>query len=218
MRRMMILILFLTLVLLQGCATTPTGSKEAEVKEFSTPKGDIKVTVDPVNGYTYRNTRYGISFSFSNPKRFSLWAKELEDFPTGKRKDFAGWGPGGIVRIQDSYNIANVYIWVMRRVDQSEMERLIDSWNRDYHNGGRFTVVNLRKYVETLELPNRVTGKRTEYIDMNIDGSHRMFQVAYMEIANNQFLVVKIYNTGTYGDNTKELSALLKSIQFFPPH
>jgi len=212
------LILFLASLLSQGCATTPIGSKEAEVKELSTPSGDIKITLDPVKGYTYRNTKYGISFSFANPKRFSLWAKELEDFPPGKRKDFSGWGPGGIVRIQDSYNIANVYIWVMRRVDQREMERLIDLWNREYHMGGRIAVVNLKKYVETLELANRIIARRTQYIDRNPDGSERMFQVVYLEIPNNQFLVVQIYNTGTYGDNTKELLGLLKSVQFFPPH
>ncbi|MBS3920430.1 MAG: hypothetical protein KG012_16280 [Deltaproteobacteria bacterium] len=222
MRRMFLtsfLILFLaSLLLQQGCATTPTGSKEAEVKEFSTPSGDIKITLDPVKGYTYRNTKYGISFSFANPRRFSFWAKELEDFPTGKRKDFKGWGPGGIVRIHDSYNIANVYIWVMRKVDQSEMERLIDSWNREYHMGGRIAFLNLKKFVETLELPDRVTAKRTQYIDRNPDGSERMFQVAYLEIANNRFLVVQVSNYGTYGDNTKELLGLLKSVQFFPPH
>ncbi len=213
MKKKMILILFLAQVLLQGCSTTPTGSKEAEIKEFSTPSGDIKITLDPAKGYTYRNTKYGISFSFGNPKRFSLLAKELEDFPTGKRKDYSGWGSGGIVRIRDSHNIANVYIWVMRKVDQSEMERLIDSWNREYHMGGRITVVNLKKYVETLELPNRITAKRTQYIDRNPDGSKRMFQVAYVEIPNNRFLVIQASNYGTYGDNTKELLELIKSIQ-----
>lgn len=221
MRRMIILtifILFLTSLLLAGCATTPPGSKEAEVKEFSTPSGDIKITLDPVKGYTYRNTKHGISFSFGNPRRFSLWAKELEEFPTGKRKDFGGWGSGGIVRIQNLYNISNIYIWVMRRVDQSEMERLIDSWNKEYHMGGRITVVNLKKYVATLELPNRITAKRIQYIDRNPDGSERMFQVAYMEIPNNRFLVIQVYNTGTYGNNTRELLELINSIQFFPPH
>lgn len=84
--------------------------------------------------------------------------------------------------------------------------------------GGRIAFLNLINFVETLELPDRVTAKRTQYIDRNPDGSERIIQVAYVEIANNQFLVVQIYNTGTYSDNTKELLGLLKSIQFFPPH
>lgn len=52
MRRMMALsfiILFLALVLLQGCATTPTGSKEAEVKELSTLTSAKEVPITEEN-------------------------------------------------------------------------------------------------------------------------------------------------------------------------
>jgi len=48
-KKMMILILFLALVLLQGCATAPTGSKEAEVKELSTLTSAKEVLITEEN-------------------------------------------------------------------------------------------------------------------------------------------------------------------------
>lgn len=75
-----------------GCATTPAVPPEA--KEYSTPLGDVKLISDPLFGYTYRSTRYGIIFSLSDLKRFSIWARDLEEFPTGNGKLFKDGVPG----------------------------------------------------------------------------------------------------------------------------
>lgn len=207
------------LLLFLGCATTPSAPPES--KEYSTPTGDVKLILDPRSGYTFKSSKYGIIFSLSDHKRFSLWARDLEDFATGKGKVFKdgipgqrgwGWEPnsGKIAIIHDSYDIANMHIFIWR-VSPSEMEKWIELRHKLYH--GRTTVTTYKHTVEDLKLAPEINGKKVQFVDRNPDGSDRMFQIVYLELPKNRFFVVQIGNYGTYGNNTKELLELVKSVQ-----
>jgi len=227
MKMMMVLgylVLFLVSITLIRCSTTPSGEIDGELKEFSTPAGDIKVTLDPLTGYTYSDYRNGISFSLRNPKRFNLWAKDLEDYPTGSGRAFKygapgqrgwKWGTDGIAFIHDSYDTANMYMHIMKKVDDHEMEKLIDAWHEKYH---RISPAKTQKIREDLKLPNGIQWRKIQYLFTTTGGSEGEFQAAYLEIPNNRYFVVRVWHYKTYGKNTKEMLDLIKSVQILKIH
>ena len=202
-------VLLLITVLMSACVTRPSRQREDKVQEFSSPTGDVKLVVSSLSGYRYRNSRYGISFSLSNPNRFNFWADDVGG--TSREMQFSGGRE--IVLIDDGHAIANMAVHIMAKLAPLEMEKMIDEWNKVYHR--TYAVLNLNRAVHELIHPNGANIRLVKYIDQTPDGSRRMFQVAYVEIPKNRLFVVIASNLRTYGDNTAELLELIRSVQIF---
>ena len=202
-------VLILIMVLMSACVTRPSRQREDKVQEFSSPTGDVKLVVSSLSGYRYRNSRYGISFSLSNPKRFNFWADDVGG--TARETSFSGGRE--IVLIDDGHAIANMAVHIMAKLVPLEMEKMIDEWNKVYHR--TYAVLNLNRAGHELIHPNGANIRLVKYIDQNTDSSRRMFQVAYLEIPKNRLFVVVASNFRAYGDNTDEVLELIKSVQIF---